>query len=504
MINKIDKSLNNIKSSVAVIGSGFAGLSAASVLSAAGLDVTVYEKNPTIGGRARIFEDEGFKFDMGPSWYWMPDVYERYFNLFGHTTSDFYELKKLDPGFRVIFGKDDFVDVPENFDQLCALFEKIEPNSASRLKRFMLQAEYKYNIGMDKMVYQPGLSVKEFFDLKLMKDVFKLQVFSSFSDHIRSYFKDPRLIAIMEFPVLFLGAMPKDTPALYSLMNYAGLRQGTFYPMGGFGKVIGAFSRIAAEAGVRIKTSENVERLELKSDAISHLHSNGNAAEVNAVMATSDYHHTEQALLPESYRSYNKAYWEKKIFAPSCLIFYLGISKKVARLSHHNLFFDENFHAHAVEIYKTKKWPEKPLFYVCCPSKTDATVAPEGCENIFVLMPVAAGLNDSEEKREYYYDLLMGRLEKFTGEKIKDHVIYKKSYSVSNFENDYNAYKGNAYGLANTLFQTAIFKPRIRSSKVRNLFFAGQLTVPGPGVPPSIISGQVAAKELLKSLKTSK
>lgn len=491
-------------SSISVIGSGFSGLAASALLSADGNHVTVFEKNAQIGGRARRLEQDGFLFDMGPSWYWMPDVYEKYFNLFGRTTSDFYELKKLDPGFKVIFGQGVEMDIPANFDQLCSLFESIEKGSAEQLKKFLEQAEYKYKVGINDLVYQPGHSVKEFFSLSLMKDAMKLQVFSSFSKHVRKFFRDPRLIAIMEFPVLFLGAMPKDTPALYSLMNYAGLKQGTFYPMGGFGKVVDAFKKIADEAGVHFKTSENVESLEMNGSEVTHILSNGHRTPTDAVIASADYHHVESKLIPEKYRTYNESYWNERVFAPSCLIFYLGINKKVGKLIHHNLFFDESLDDHAQEIYKTKKWPLKPLFYVCCPSKTDPTVAPEGSENLFLLMPIATGLQDTPELRESYYELMMNRIQKYTCENLRTNVVYKKSYCVSDFVNDYNAYKGNAYGLANTLFQTAIFKPKMKNKNIHNLFFAGQLTVPGPGVPPSIISGQVAAKQLMKKLNPKK
>ena len=492
---------DNKKNTVAVIGAGFAGLSAAAVLGATGKKVVLYEKNHDTGGRARVFSNQGFTFDMGPSWYWMPDVYERYYNLFGYTADDFYALKKLDPGFKVIFGKDESIDIPASYEELCSLFEGIEKGSADKLRKYMAQAAYKYDWGINKLVYQPGLSITEFLNFKLIKDMLKLQVFTSLSSHASQYFKDPRLLAIIEFPVLFLGARPKDTPALYSLMNHAELQQGTFYPMGGFGKVADAFRLIAEKNGVEIKTDEPVNSLELKSGKVSHVHSIHGSMQVDAVMGAADYHHIESKLLPADMRGYDEAYWDKKTFAPSCLLFYIGVNKKIDKLVHHNLFFDEDLNAHADEIYVSKKWPAKPLFYVCCPSKTDASVAPEGSENLFLLMPVAIGLNDAEDTKEHYFNIMMDRLEAFAGEPIRPNIVYKKNYSVNDFENDYNAYKGNAYGLANTLMQTAIFKPKIRSKKVSNLFFAGQLTVPGPGVPPAIISGQVSAKQLLKYLK---
>ena len=485
---------------VAVIGSGFAGMAASAIMALNGSKVTVYEKNEDTGGRARTFGSDGFTFDMGPSWYWMPDVYESYYNLFGHITSDFYKLKQLDPGFAVIFGKDEVIDIPSDFDQICDLFEDIETGAGAKLKKFIAEGEFKYRIGMGDMVYKPGHSITEFFSLRLFRDALKIQLFTSFSKHVRKYFKDPRLLAIIEFPVLFLGAMPKDTPALYSLMNFSGLKQGTFYPLGGFGQVAQAFKKIAEHAGVTFQTFQKVEAMEINKGGISHIRANGNSTKVDAVIGTADYHHIESDLIPEAFRSYSQSYWDGRTFAPSCLLFYLGIDKKINKLRHHNLFFDEDFEKHAVEIYKDKKWPSNPLFYVCCPSKTDPSVAPEGSENLFILMPIAIGLQDDDEIREKYYGILMSRLEKFAGEELRSHVVYKRSYASNNFIQDYNAYKGNAYGLANTLMQTAIFKPKLKSKKISNLFYAGQLTVPGPGVPPSIISGRIAANELLKFL----
>ncbi len=487
---------------VGIIGAGFAGMAAGALLAKEGHDVTVFEKNDSIGGRARTFSENGFTFDMGPSWYWMPDVYERFFARFDRAVADLYEIKQLDPGFAVVFADHEAVDIPADFEQLCLLFEQIETGAAEKLRRFIADGEFKYRVGMDDMVYKPGHSITEFMSLRLFGQALQLQLFSSFSSHARRFFKDPRLLALIEFPVLFLGAMPKDTPALYSLMNYSGLKQGTFYPMGGFGKVADTFRDIARQAGVQFRTSERVENLETSAGRIRHIHTTSQSVAADVVIGSADYQHIEQSLLSSPDRHYKESYWADRTFAPSCLLFYLGVDKRITRLRHHNLFFDQDFGLHAEEIYKDKKWPTAPLFYVCCPSVTDPSVAPEGHENLFILMPIATGLSDPESIREHYYQLLMDRLEKFAGEPIRDHVVLKRSYCVSDFKNDYNAYQGNAYGLANTLGQTAIFKPKLRSPKVSNLFFAGQLTVPGPGVPPAIISGTIAAHEVLKYLNS--
>jgi phytoene desaturase len=331
--------------------------------------------------------------------------------------------------------------------------------------------------------------------------MFRLQVFSSFSNHVRKFFTHPKLIAIMEFPVLFLGAMPKDTPALYSLMNYAGLKLGTWYPQGGFGKVIDSMKQVAEKKGATFHLNAAVDKIEIENNQVKHIIVNGAEFDCDAVVASADYHHVESKLLDEKYRNYTETYWDKKVFAPSSLIYYLGVNKKINNLDHHTLFFDEDLNQHAVEIYKTPMWPSKPLFYVCCPSKTDDEIAPQGHENIFLLMPIASGISDSEEMREKYFKLMISRLEKQVGEDILPHIDYKKSYCVNDFIFDYNSYKGNAYGLANTLMQTAILKPKIINKKVNNLFYSGQLTVPGPGVPPSIISGKVAAELVINHFK---
>lgn len=484
---------------IAVIGAGFAGISAAAYLGKQGYQVDIYEKNAEIGGRARqLTTENGYVFDMGPSWYWMPDVFERFFNDFGYKASDFYELRLLDPGFSVVFDLQQQLDIPADFEELCSLFESIEPGSALKLQFFLKEAAYKYKVGMEKLVYKPGLSLLEFADKDLIKGVFRLDVFTAFSKHVRKYFKDPRLIALMEFPVLFLGAMPEDTPALYSLMNYAGLKLGTWYPTGGFGNVIHAMKTVAEKQGVRFHVNLPVSGLKKTGKNLIELSTSSGSQNFDGVIAAADYHHVETCLLDELQRNYTEEYWAKRVMAPSCLIFYIGVTTKIDRLSHHTLFFDENLKQHAFEIYKEPQWPSKPLFYVCCPSKTDDTVAPAGHENLFILMPLAPGVQDSEDLRAQYFGLIMKRLENHAGLDIRANIDYKKSYCVADFISDYNSYKGNAYGLANTIRQTANLKPSLKNKKINNLFYAGQLTVPGPGVPPSIISGNIAAKQMIK------
>ncbi|MCA0238922.1 MAG: phytoene desaturase [Bacteroidetes bacterium] len=484
---------------VIVIGSGFAGLSAACNLAAAGFKVTILEKNDSPGGRARQFRAEGFTFDMGPSWYWMPDVFEQFFARFGKKVSDYYELKRLDPSYAVIFGDGDTMKVPAAMPELEAMFERYEPGSAAKLRHFLKEAAYKYRVGMTEFVHKPSNSILEFADLRILSSMFRLQMFSPVSKQVRSLFRNKKLVDLLEFPVLFLGATPEKTPALYSLMNYADMALGTWYPMGGMYKIIEAMVSLAEELGVELKMNEEVVRIHTSEGRATRvLTKQGYSYTTDVVIGGADYHHIESSLLDAPARNYSKNYWEKRTMAPSCLLWYLGVGKRLERLHHHNLFFDEDFGLHAQEIYEDPKWPSRPLFYVSAPSVTDPSVAPEGCENLFVLIPVAPGLDDTPEVRERYYNMVMERLEKYVGESVRDAVVYQRSYAHADFVQDYHAFKGNAYGLANTLLQTAFLKPKMRNRKVDNLYYTGQLTVPGPGVPPSLISGQVVASEVAR------
>jgi phytoene desaturase len=489
---------------IAIIGAGFSGLSAAAYLTAAGHEVHVFEKNYTAGGRARQLKTgNGYVFDMGPSWYWMPEIFEQFFNDLGYRVSDFYELKLLSPSFNMVFD-DSVISISAQYSKIREMFESIEIGSAARLDEFMEEAQFKYETGMKNLSKIPGISVFEFLQKDLLKGSLRLQIFSSFSKHVRKYFSHPKLIALMEFPVLFLGAMPQETPALYSLMNYACLKLGTWYPSGGLGKVTEAMIKVAEAGGANFHFNSPVEKIQVLNDKATSIIVNRHEINFDAIVASADYHHVEEKLLEPAYRNYKERYWDRKTLAPSALIYYLGISKKIKLLEHHTLFFDEDLLQHSKDIYKNPEWPQKPLFYVCCPSKTDDTVAPANHENLFLLMPIAPGLEDNNSTREKYFKIMMERLQKYTGDEIISHIGFKKSYCVKDFVMDYNSYKGNAYGLANTLMQTAILKPKIRNKKIKNLFYAGQLTVPGPGVPPSLISGKIAAEQLLKYLKSKK
>lgn len=475
---------------ITVIGSGFSSLAASCYLAQAGYNVTIYEKNKTIGGRARQFKKDGFTFDMGPTWYWMPDVFERFFTDFGKVPSDFYELEKLNPAYSVYFGIDDYITIEDTLEKISEAFEKEEHGSSIKLKKFMALAMDNYNIAIKDLVYRPGVSPMELVTVTTMRKIG--QFFSTVSKEVRSEFKNPKLVSILEFPVLFLGAKPSKTPAFYNFMNYADFGLGTFHPKKGMYSVVQAMKILAENLGVTIKTEQNVEKITVENGKATCLIVNGERVETDLVLSGADYHHTE-TLLDKKYRQYSENYWQKKTFAPSALLFYVGFNKKIENVNHHTLFFDVDFEKHSQQIYDTAQWPEEPLFYASFPSKTDASVSPKGKEAGIFLIPLAPGLDDIPEIREEYFEKIIDRFEEITNQEAKNYVIFKESFCINDFVSDYNSYKGNAYGLANTLLQTAFLRPKLKSGKVKNLFFTGQLTVPGPGVPPALISGKLVA-----------
>ncbi|WP_339660178.1 phytoene desaturase family protein [uncultured Polaribacter sp.] len=480
-----------------IIGSGFSSISASCYLAKAGYNVTVLEKNATLGGRARQYKKDGFTFDIGPSWYWMPDVFERFFADFDKKPSDYYILDKLNPGYEVYFGENSSVKISSELSEIYELFEKEEKGSAKYLKEFLNSAKSNYDTAIKDLVYQPGVSPLELVNTTTIARV--SQFFSTIRKQVRKNIESTKLIKILEFPVLFLGAKPNNTPAFYNFMNYADFGLGTWHPRGGMYTVIEGMVSLAESLGVKFETNANVEKIITdSSNNVIGLKVNGKEIKTSLVLSGADYHHTE-TLLDDNVKQYSEKYWSKKTFAPSSLLFFVGFDKKVKNVSHHTLFFDTDFDAHAKEIYDDPQWPTDPLFYANFTSITDVTSAPEGKEAGFFLIPLAPGIEDTEELREAYFHKIMDRFEKLTNQEVKKHVLFKKSFCVNDFKSEYNSYKGNAYGMANTLLQTAFLRPKIKSSKVNNLYFTGQLTVPGPGVPPALISGKIASELIFKN-----
>lgn len=487
------------KKKVAVIGAGFAGLSISALLSKNGYDVTVFEKHPIPGGRARIWKKSGFTFDMGPSWYLMPDIFENFFKLFGKKVSDYYLLERLNPAYRIFFSPSDIVDISSKLIKNLQLFNKIEEGGGKKLESYLKQSKYQYEISMKQFIYKGYKSIFDFLNWTTFVQGSKLNIFENMDKHVARFFNSDRLKKIMQYNLVFLGGSPSNTPAIYALMAHLDFNLGVWYPKGGIYKVVQALYSLALAQGVKFKFNQNVIKINISDEKATQIVTNKKSFDFDIIVSSADYHFTETRLLSKASQSYPQSYWDKKTIAPSAFIIYLGLSKKIKNLTHHNLFLTDDWTKHFESIFKNPGWFKDPSFYICVPSKTDSFVSPKRCENLFVLVPVAPGLKDSKKVRQKYFDMVIHRLENLLGENIKNSIMVKRIYAHQDFINDYNAYKGSALGLAQTLFQTSIFRPRHQSKKVKNLYYTGQYTHPGIGMPICLISSQIVSKIIINN-----
>ncbi len=476
---------------ISVIGGGLGGLTTACYLAQQGHSVALYEKNDGLGGRARVWEHEGFSFDLGPSWYLMPEVFEQFFTDLGRKREDYYALRRLDPYYRVFFSDTESVDITPDLDRTRQVFESFEKGGAAALDRYLDQAEYKYRIAMDEFLYREYRSLRDFMNRRLMIEGTKIGVFRKLDSFVGSYFKDHRSKKLLEYAMVFLGTSPTNAPALYSIMSHVDLKLGVWFPEGGMISLVRGVTKLAEELGVEIHTSAPVERINAVNGVATGITVGGGQIPSDVVVVNADYAHAELTLLDETHRTYHRKYWDKRVLAPSFFVVYLGLNKKLRSVVHHNLYFDRNWFEHFDCIFKVPSWPENPSYYVSVASYDDPAVAPDGKENVFFLVPVAAGLDDNDEFRERYAEKIIEHFESITGESFRDAIEIRRLYSQKDFAADYNAFEGTALGLAHTFFQTAVFRPSHRSRKVRNLLYSGQYTHPGVGVPMTFISSRV-------------
>jgi phytoene desaturase len=481
-----------------VVGGGFAGLSVSAYLAKQGLEVTLLEKNDTTGGRARYWEEAGYRFDMGPSWYLMPEVFDRFFEDLGATASDYFQLKRLDPYYKTFFNPGESVTVTSDMQRTRELFDTFEPGGGEKLTRYLDASKYKYDVAMSEFLYREYSSIFSFLNRRILTEGLRLHVFTSLDKYVRKYFTDRRARQLLEYAMVFLGTSPHDAPALYSIMSHVDLNLGVFYPSGGLAGVADGFARLASDLGVKIVTGSPVREIEVHRGRAVAVHTDSATYRSDVVVSSADYHHTETDLLPANARSHSARYWERRVMAPSMFIAYLGVNKKLPQLEHHNLYFSQDWDDHFDKIFKQPSWPERPCFYLSCISKTDADSAPSGAENLFLLVPVAPALDDSDAAREQYFDHMLDHVEDVTGTTFRDSVVVKRLYTHRDFSADYNAFKGTALGLAHTLGQTAVFRPAHRSKRVKNLFYTGQYTHPGIGVPMTLIASSIVANEIAR------
>lgn len=485
---------------VVVVGAGFAGLSGAAYLARQGFRVTLVEKNEEIGGRARIWNAGDYTFDMGPSWYLMPEVFDRFFSDIGKDRSDYYQLTKLDPSYRVFFENHKPVDISPNLEKTKRAFADLETQGDQKLESYLKQAEYKYSVAIKEFLYKEYTSVFDFLNKRMLTEGLKLNVFQNLDKYVRKTFNSVEARQILEYAMVFLGTSPEDAPALYSLMSHVDMNLGVYFPTGGLGGVALGMLKAVQELGVEVLTNTEVTGYQMSGYGIVGVQTTNGTIPADAVLFTGDYHHGEVDLLQDNSRSISIKKWNSMVLAPSMFILYLGVKKPLTKLAHHNLYFRHDWDVHFNSIFKDPDWPQNPCFYLSCISKTETGFAPQGKENVFVLVPTAPGLYDSDEVREEYTDTLLKHIEVSTGEEISEHIELKRIFTQRDFSEDYNAWQGTALGIAHTLGQTAVFRPGIKSKKIRNLFYSGQFTHPGVGVPMVLIASKLGAARIEREL----
>jgi phytoene desaturase len=494
-----------VQKKVIIIGAGIGGLSAACYLAKDGYDVTILEKNTSIGGRARKLEVDGYTFDMGPSWYLMPEVFDKFFADFGKQTSDYFALTKLDPMYRIYFGPREFLDISSNLEKNKELFESIEPGSSQKLSEYLKIAKLQYEIGVSQFVYRNYDSIFDFFQKDIMTQGMSMHIFESLENYVKRYFKSPKLQKIMQYTTVFLGGSPKNTPAMYSLMSHCDFNIGVFFPKGGIIRVVEGIAKLARELGVKIITDADVTQIELTTrkrllrrskGILKSVKANNGEYESDIVVANADYHFVDRTLLPKEFAQYSNRKWNSLTVAPSGFILYIGLTKKLPQLQHHTLFFDADWDDHFSAIFDKPRVPKEPSYYVSCVSASDHTVAPKNHEVLFFLVPMAAKFYLSEEQKKEFTEKLISHFESQIGESIKSNIAHMSTYDSTDFRKDYNAFGGTALGLAHTFMQTAVFRPRNKSTKVERLYYVGQNTVPGVGMPMVLISGKLVAQRV--------
>jgi len=480
-----------------VIGAGYSGLAVAGLLTQDGWQVTVVEKNSMCGGRAQIYEEKGFVFDMGPSWYLMPPAFEHLFNRLGEKPEDCYELVRLDPSYQIYFQSGSLEIHPE-LSQNATAFDQLEDRGYEKVVRYLDRAEKQYHISVDNFLYRDYETVFDLLSLDFLIKGLKLSIFSNVEKLTKKAFQNDILRKIMGYTMVFIGGSPDKTPGMYSLMSYIDLRQNVWYPMGGMNVPAAALEEIARKAGAEFIYDTPVTKIVVDAGSVKGVLSDKGEIQADIVVSNADYHHSELDLLEPDERSYRESYWQKRTVAPSAFIIYLGLDKKLDQLLHHNLYFHDNWQEHFQTIFGSPRWPSRFSYYVCCPSRTDPSVAPEGHENLFFLVPVGPGLKDDDETREQFYDIVIDHFEKLIGDQIRSHVVVRRIFSHRDFITAYNSWKGSAFGLAHTLFQSAVFRMAHTSKKVKNLYFTGQYTHPGVGLPMTLISAEVLADRIKK------
>lgn len=482
---------------VVVIGGGFAGLSAAAFLAKQGCDVVLLEKNKTLGGRARVLHKKGFRFDMGPSWYMMPEVFERFFKHFGKTVADYYQLEQLHPRYQVFFDDKTSLVMSEKLEDNANVFETQEAGAKEKLKEFIEKLRVPYQTSIGKFIYLDIWSVRSWLNFHNVRElfplIFSLRLWESWHDFVGRFFKNEKLQKIMSFPAVFLGGSPFNTPSIYAVLAWADFQGGAWYPKGGMGAVVEAVIQTAREQGVRILPESDVDRIDLIDGKVVGVTANKQFYQADVVVGACDLANLETKLLPQQYQTWDASYWKKATLSISSMLVYIGLNTRLSKVAHHNMYFSKNWKQNFSEIFEHNTLSADPSFYISVRSMSDRSIVPKNSEEIVLLVPMGSGTVVTKEQLETYADEAIAKTEELLGEPIKKHIVVKEVYGPEQFAQDYHAFQGTALGLAHTFSQSLWLRPNVKSAKVNGLYYAGQYTNPGVGVPTALVSGELVA-----------
>jgi phytoene desaturase len=484
-----------MKHRVVIIGGGVGGLAVACLLAKAGRQVTVLEKNEQLGGRASLLGVGGFRFDTGPSWLLMRGVFEHFFALLDEPLENHLQLTKLTPSYRVFdAASGQQLDILSDLVRDAATFASVEPGADARLRQYLAQVAATNNLTLSRFLYTTFASKRELLIPKLIRS----QLLTSMHREAASFFADPLLQKTISYPAIFLGTSPYRAPALYGLLNHYLFNEGVWYPKGGMYSLVEALVRIGRRQGVVHRTNVAVTKINSTDGRANGVSTQHEQFPADIVISNAGKYHTETSLLGPEQRDHSPKYWQRRSWSPSALLLYLGVNRQYDSLAHHNLLFSKNWRRNLTDIFKSSDFPQDPSLYICAPSKTDATVAPKGYENLFVLAPVSAGLQYTQHQLETFAESVLATLEtQMSLPNLRQHILYKRMFCVHDFAERFNSFKGTSLGLQHTLRQSALFRPSNTGKKVQGLYFVGADAHPGVGLPPVLISAELLYKQLI-------